>query len=464
MPIPAIRSSMFVQSATERGRMPSDLAHDWLVLNRAPAPVPITGPVTQNLYDGTAGHDVIIGTDGDDGFDMGQGGDDFVAGKGGQDIFLYEDAFTAADSINGGADAGGGFDLILRDALYLDGDYSAGVVFGAGTVTNVENIYLMPGHSYSLTLNDNTIKTDAIMAIRASTLGAGEDTVIDNSAATADGSNLLFYAGAGKDKFTGGGSTDAVFFTEDTLQTSDRINGGATVDSIVLNGDFSGGFTFGAKTFKNVEALFTTFGNDYSLKTDDANIGAGDRLVVYGSPLGAGNSLIFDGSSERDGYFLLLGGPDHDELTGGRRNDDISGGGGGDFITGGKGNDRILYAEGGSESFGSRHDFIHGFDFAGADRFVLDFVPAAIDANINTGSLSPLTFDADLSAAVNAGNLAANHAVLFTPDAGSLAGELFLIVDANGTAGYQGGGADLVVRLIDPVHLGALDTADFTAV
>jgi hypothetical protein len=42
--------------------------------------------------------------------------------------------------------------------------------------------------------------------------------------------------------------------------------------------------------------------------------------------------------------------------------------------------------------------------------------------------------------------LAARHVVLFTADAGTLAGATFLVVNANGVAGYQSGG-DLVVRL-----------------
>jgi hypothetical protein len=39
--------------------------------------------------------------------------------------------------------------------------------------------------------------------------------------------------------------------------------------------------------------------------------------------------------------------------------------------------------------------------------------------------------------AVTAANLAANHAVLFKPNGGNLAGHIFLVVDANGTGGYQ---------------------------
>lgn len=44
------------------------------------------------------------------------------------------------------------------------------------------------------------------------------------------------------------------------------------------------------------------------------------------------------------------------------------------------------------------------------------------------------------------GVLTAGHAVFFTPDSGSLAGQLFLVVDGNGTAGYQAG-QDFVILL-----------------
>ena len=56
------------------------------------------------------------------------------------------------------------------------------------------------------------------------------------------------------------------------------------------------------------------------------------------------------------------------------------------------------------------------------------------------------TFNTDLTAAMS-GHLGAHHAILFTPNAGTLSGETFLVVDLNGTAGYQSG-HDLVIRMI----------------
>ena len=58
-------------------------------------------------------------------------------------------------------------------------------------------------------------------------------------------------------------------------------------------------------------------------------------------------------------------------------------------------------------------------------------------AAITSGTLSQGSFDNDLGAAL--GGLGASQAVWFAPDAGDLAGQIFLIVDANGIAGYQEG-------------------------
>ena len=65
------------------------------------------------------------------------------------------------------------------------------------------------------------------------------------------------------------------------------------------------------------------------------------------------------------------------------------------------------------------------------------------------------------AAAADASRLLANHAVLFTPDRGAHAGETFLIVDANGTAGYQAR-EDFVFRLDNATNLGNISTSTFT--
>jgi hypothetical protein len=83
----------------------------------------------------------------------------------------------------------------------------------------------------------------------------------------------------------------------------------------------------------------------------------------------------------------------------------------------------------------------------------------AIDTAVTAGGLGSNTFDGDLKTAIGAGQLGAHHAVLFTSDTGTLAGRTFLIVDANGEAGYQTG-ADVVIALTN--FSGTLTTANFT--
>ena len=65
-----------------------------------------------------------------------------------------------------------------------------------------------------------------------------------------------------------------------------------------------------------------------------------------------------------------------------------------------------------------------------------------------------------LEVAVNPTTLAANHAVLFTPDGGTRAGHIFMIVDQNGAAGYQAG-ADLVIEFVNGTNLASLGTGNF---
>ena len=55
---------------------------------------------------------------------------------------------------------------------------------------------------------------------------------------------------------------------------------------------------------------------------------------------------------------------------------------------------------------------------------------------------------------------AAGNSALFTANAGDLSGQSFLVVDSNGTAGYQAG-QDLVIQLDTAAHVGSLSIADF---
>jgi hypothetical protein len=92
-----------------------------------------------------------------------------------------------------------------------------------------------------------------------------------------------------------------------------------------------------------------------------------------------------------------------------------------------------------------------------ADHIDVSFTVTGIDTAVTTGSLTTGTFDSDLATAMS-GHLVASHAILFTADAGALAGQTYLVVDANGTAGYQAS-QDIVIHLTG--QSGTLATTDF---
>ena len=99
-------------------------------------------------FKGTSGDDSLTGTASADTFDLIQGGEDSATGLGGNDTFSLGRTLDAGDTIDGGTG---------HDQLFLRGDYSDGVTFGATTVTNVERLALGAGFNYRLTTNDATV-------------------------------------------------------------------------------------------------------------------------------------------------------------------------------------------------------------------------------------------------------------------------------------------------------------------
>lgn len=208
---------------------------------------------------------------------------------------------------------------------------------------------------------------------------------------------------------------------------------GPGADTLNLSGDFSAGFTLsgiGALGRVSLEA-----GNDYVLIADDEFVHAGTLMIVDGSRVGAGNHVMFDGSAETDGRFSFYGSGGDDIVFGGADNDWIRGLGGADVLTGGGGADTFIYTSA-SESTGANYDILADFDPLHDHIDLVGKVPG-FDATLQAGSLSDASFSQDLASAL--AGLGANHAALFRPDSGDLAGTVFLVVDANGVAGYQEG-------------------------
>ncbi len=165
--------------------------------------------------------------------------------------------------------------------------------------------------------------------------------------------------------------------------------------------------------------------------------GALDTLLWFATPYDANHdaapaNLTLLGGAGSD---VLYGFAGNDTLSGGAGADLLRGGAGADILSGGSGPDTFLYS-GVSDSTSTGFDQIQ--DFNTDDVFRLGVSVTGVDATVTSGTLSQANFDGDLSAQLST-HLAAHHAVVFAPTASDYANHYFLIVDANGIAGYQAG-------------------------
>jgi Ca2+-binding RTX toxin-like protein len=418
-----------------------------------------------NILDGQGGNDVLSAT---------QGGKDILLGGNGNDSIVMGAALTGTDTIDGGTGV---------DTVTLDGDYSAGLVFLSTTIVNIESIALTKGHSYNLTTKDANVASGQKLTIDGSHLLVG-DVLTFNGGGEKDGAFIIL-GGQGNDVLTGGSGDDSfdlsyggndsalggggndTFHMGGSFTAADRIDGGKGHNTLVLNGDYSAGLAITGAMLANVATLSLGKNHTYTLSADDSVIVGKNTFTVDASALTSSDHFVFNGAAESAGRFIILGGAGVNVLTGGKGNDQIDGGASADVLTGGGGHD-LLNGHGGGDTFvygavtdstGAGHDIITGFD-ALTDHFDLASTVDAVDAAFSGGRLRLDHFDHDLARAVDSTKLAADHAVLFTPDSGSLAGHTFLIVDANGVAGYQAG-QDLVIQLEDASNLASLSTGNF---
>ena len=209
---------------------------------------------------------------------------------------------------------------------------------------------------------------------------------------------------------------------------------GPVLGSIALSGDYSAGYTLGPLS-TGIDQVTLAAGHDYNLMIGDNCVAAGQSLLVDASALGAADHAAFDGSTVTEGSFTFFGGAGDDRFFGGAGDDILRGVGGADTLTGGGGSDTFVYLAAG-DSTGAAYDTLADFNPA-QDKIDLPGTVTGFDTAIQSGALSTGSFNADLGAAL--AGLGAGHAALFRPDSGDLAGTVFLVVDANGVAGYQEG-------------------------
>lgn len=308
-------------------------------------------------------------------------------------------------------------------------------------------------------------------------IGSSEDDVLfgfegDDLIIGRDGDDVLhgdegndtLIGGLGTDTLFGGaGHDDFVFVSLEDLNgdTIEDIGLGDRIDLSAIDGLLYSGSRPPTPFAGEVRSVFHG-GNTY-VYIDSNGDGAPDATLRL-----SGGQFTFEvrepGSNVLEVDMIwptfgltLTGDGLRNTLIGSSSQDVITGGGLGDTLTGAAGPDRFVY-NAVSDSTGKNYDTITDFNGI-ADVVDLWFQVTGVDAAITTGSLGTRRFDSDLASAVNSSKLAAHHAVLFTASQGTLSGDTFLVIDANGIAGYQAG-KDLVILLGDnSTNLGSSLTA-----
>jgi Ca2+-binding RTX toxin-like protein len=376
--------------------------------------------------------------------DLGTGGGTTLAGVGGGFIEanggLYFSSYTPD---------GNEMVRLETDGSYTAYDINPGA--GANSFAGASGFALFPAR-----IQDGTSGADILTSSKygeALNGLAGNDALIGGA-----GSDVLnggddddsLTAGSGQDRLDGGTGDDVLLFGAG-FGSDDIADGGSGNDILSLRGDYSAGLDLSAMS--NVEKVSLLGNFSYDLTSVDANVAAGEGLTVVIAP-GGSNSLVFDGSAESDGYFRLKGGDGADQLHGGAGGDNISGAGGADLLEGHGGADNLSGGAGAdtffyrvvADSAARTFDRISDFN-ADADHFDLGFAVQGIDTAQTVSSFSRI------ASVFDAGHLDAHHAALAL-----VGGHTYLLVDANGVAGYQSG-QDFVIR-VDGMT-GTLDTGDF---
>lgn len=171
---------------------------------------------------------------------------------------------------------------------------------------------------------------------------------VGNDTRTGSSSNDSFdFSQGGTDAVFGLDGNDGFFFGA-AFTNADRVDGGAgTNDQVGLQGDYATiPLVLAAQSLVNVEVLAVLPGFNYNITTIDANVAAGQELVIFAGALGAANSLTFNGSAETNGTFRVYGGASTDTIRTGAGNDGVYFGPGSfgatDFIDAGAGtNDQV---------------------------------------------------------------------------------------------------------------------------
>jgi Ca2+-binding RTX toxin-like protein len=341
-----------------------------------PRPVPIGGPGTEEVWNGTSGDDTKNGTNNDDTLN-GLAGNDIINGKAGNDDITggaNNDELSGGDGndtlrVGNGTDkayGGKGDDLIKFDAVggvltEMDGgkgidtfDVSgfSGASWNVSGAANIEIFILsnfndeFGGLAGNETYNGGA-GDDRLYGGLGNDIIDGDgafDLAIFNSTTTGVNANLTTGKanGEGKDtlvdiegllgssfndKLTGDGNTNHFA----GFEGDDEIDGKGGIDTVFYNSLVSGNVTVNLKTGVASGAL----GND-TLTDIERAAGGGGNDNLTGSDL---DNVLWGGGGNDD----IFGGDGNDQLVGDLGNDTLTGGRGGDSYWGGGGDDNFIF-------------------------------------------------------------------------------------------------------------------------
>jgi Ca2+-binding RTX toxin-like protein len=275
---------------------------------------------------------------------------------------------------------------------------------------------------------------------------------------------------------TGGAGAD-VFYFGAALTPDDAVSGGADHDTILLQGDYSGGLALdqdvrGIESISMLAGSNTAFGApgderyDYVVTTHDSNFAAGVQAFVNASSLLEDEDLTFDGSAETDARFLIYAGRGTDNLTGGLGNDIFffADGrlGAGDRVNGGAGYDGVFLRGNYTIDFNARG---YGGLLTGIENLTLT---SASDERYARGGGTGFDYDLILSDSMVAegGTLTVNGALLMAGESMAIDGSreldgLLRLFGGQGDDELTGGAqSDLILGSLGADLLGGGGGAD----
>ena len=337
------------------------------------------------LHDGASGNNTISAA-GDTAASKGKTLSYFAGGG--------TDSFTGGfenDAVGVSAAAVGGDTLTGGSGANFVSLSTAGTV-NLGGVSRFAQIFLAAGNS-TVTVTDTTLSGGSVAlhdgASGNNTISAAGDT------AGSKGKTLSYFAGTGKDSFTGGFENDAVGVSAAAVG-GDTLTGGSGANFVSLS-------TAGTVNLGGVSKfarIFLAAGNSTVTVTDTTL--SGGAVTLYDAASGNNSvSAAGDTSASKGKTLTYNAGSGTDSFIGGFENDTIFAGTGSGTYTFGLGNDKLMFIADNLptqtvNSFNVTNDSIvvygihatNGFDLGSTDNALNPLVATAIDPSIFVANAS----------------------------------------------------------------------------